>query len=600
MKFGTWRSKWQAVGRNLRRFWPAVVGMTLILSLVILNQDLSQPNKLREYSGEFGSPFLLLYGYLTAFLLMGDNFKSRYAYAIQSFPQTRENRFLGMVLSGLVMVLLPLLPVFVLVMSKTGFELLNPLVWLLQSILTWFLGFGLGMLGAVLTGTVFGALITGASLLLGLPLLDMQIDTLVETLLPGVVYRASDDLSQSTIEFIRSLAEDTELPPIPWGTMVILLVMGLLGLVVALILYRKRATEQAGNFLAFSRLKPIAKFLWACMGGMLLGELLYEVLGFADKAPNSLMALAWLLPGVVVSRLVVELVVEKTTRIFGKKQLLRYGLWTLATVCFILCIHLDPLGIKTRLPEREDVMSVEVSGNIYSAIFTDPADIDAILEFQESLFPYIEPEDDAAALYQELDISFVYNLKSGRQFRREYALWLPVSMGEHLDEALNHPLWVLWYSTMGSPRWKLGAVRYKLAEYYPEIVLDSDTPESMAETCMDFMDEVRIKTQNNKLTIETALEPEVASTLITTALTDLAEGTAWIYYPRQIELSSDYISIYLYSDVSLDEMDTEYMHIEIRVPPTGSATAQIVEELAGQYAWEEVGAATGSAYLGGG
>lgn len=60
-------------------------------------------------------------------------------------------------------------------------------------------------------------------------------------------------------------------------------------LFLVLLLYRKRATERAGDFLAFPRLKPVMKLPCTCLGGLLVGMILggffglYEIDGYPGR-----------------------------------------------------------------------------------------------------------------------------------------------------------------------------------------------------------------------------------------------------------------------------------------------------------------------------
>lgn len=583
MKFGSWCSKGQAILRNLRRFWPAMVGFGLILAMVLIQQDLSQPIKLREYNGDFGEPWFFAYGFLCALLLMLDNFNSRYGRGVQGFPQTREDRFLGQVLSGLVLFLIPTVLCFGLVVVKTNYELVNPLIWLGLSAMTWLLTFSVGMLASTISGTVFGAILTASILVGGVPMTHTLLDDLVNYTLPGVVWGLWY-APTGTLEVAES-AQAQEFWAVSWAQVVPIVAVSLLCLLLALVLYRRRATEQSGNFLAFPKLKPVMKLLCTGLGGMLLGVVLRLALNLDDTVA-ALPAFGWLLPAVLMARLVAEMVVEKTARIFSGRQLLHYGLCAVAVAGLILCLHLDPFALETKLPEQEDVVSVEVSIGYPSAEFTTPENIDAVLALHQQCIDYREHDrpDLSYAYMEEFVVEFSYTLKNGRLFLREYQLNLPVSWDDYANGKDTHPMLEYLDTFQNSTMWFFGCVGAEPATRAEQLSL------LMANTKT-----LTISRGWDELHLYTTKDPEMVEQVLSAFLEDLEQGKVILDHKYRDE-NEDYYTLLISSSIeeqpegfTLDRrIGEKYFAHDIYIPAEDSATALLLENLPEEYQWNDV------------
>lgn len=450
MKFGTWCSKWQAVRRNLLRFWPAclIFGVVLILHVMTIRYSVQGYPSFFYMDLSTAGAYGAAYGYFCAILLFRDLFTQRYAVAVHALPQTREAIFLGNLLSGLALVLIPLVPGFLLMLSKTNGNWGQSLSLVAAVLLLWLYGFAIGTLGANLSGTAFGAVCTGLFLAFGIPFGESFADLILTELLPGI---SSVDAVPVTVDCspLLALVEWDYDKGLPWGFLSIWGVVSVLLLGCALWLYKKRKLEAAGEFAAFSGLKPILKAMFTFFGGIILGVILCALVddGVLMEEYDLWNTLGWLLPGNLLAVLIGEMLVEKTVRVFKGRQLLRYGLCALLTLGVCALIWADPARISTKVPEQEDISSVHISDGTYGFTAESPEAISAVRQLHEmvtdDLYLCVKyPTGD--------DLEFYYTLKNGSVMVREYTL-------EFYDyqSGTKHPYYDAMQDYFNDPRWVL-------------------------------------------------------------------------------------------------------------------------------------------------
>ncbi|MBE6944718.1 MAG: hypothetical protein E7459_01345 [Ruminococcaceae bacterium] len=579
MKLGTWQSKGQAILRNLRRFWPAMVVASIWLALSIWSVAMDMIS-LQEWSATLGENLLAydevmhwigvetganatFYACLCAFLLMGDNFKGRYANAVCSFPQTREERFVGIILSGFVLFLIPLAVSMVLFLSFMAEYYLLIILWLLIMVVFWLAGFAVGMLAATLTGTVFGAILTSLILAFGAPLLELLAAQVVESMLAGITWESGYALNLSPV--IMAAAPN-------WIGAVSSGALSLLMLFLALLLYRKRAAERTGDFLAFPRLKPVMKLLCTCMGGILLGSILKEIFGLNKVVGYPGSTLSWFLPGILIARLVSEMVVEKTARVFRKKQLLSYGLCAVLAVSVVFILYLDPFGIETCVPSREDVVSVEVSRpHLGTEItLTEPESIDAAISLHQAVIPYGKvPRNYAfATSFLGNSISISYTLNNGLYIKRYYDIRLDQGWDNYQSGKENHPLLDEVYQFYNSPQWMLC-----------EFDMEGVPQEQAIPLILEKLKRTDLQWYKGNVD-QTIYSKETMKELLVAVMEDLESGKV-VMSPKHLgECSNGYYSLNFVVFEGYNENGDRIENANfVYVPLSGCATADIIKSI---------------------
>lgn len=423
MRSGALSFKLQAVGRDLRRFWPASALFGLFMLLVLANDNLSTPEYLWKYNSLILYP--PFYGILCAILLSGDLFKARYTTAIHALPITRNALFLNRCLSGLALFLLPIAAAAVMALVLVDFALDIVALWAAQLLVIWLYGFTVGILACNLSGTVFGAIAVSLTLAFGIPLTEVGLSSLCHHLLVGICEWSAHTVFLSPIIHITMFSSE-ETSWIYYGA--VALVSGA-ALCLAAVLYRKRDVECAGDFAAFLRMKPWIKGIASIMGGLCLSMILMTLMDWEDTQGKLLPVLRWLLPGVLLGRWIVEMLVEKTVRVVSKKHLLHYFLCLVTAAGVATLIWLDLPNAQTRVPDPEDVVSVEVNEN-YSTrnnygtsrlLLVHPETIAQATKLHRAMLEY---RDLCITNQWGRNVTFHYTLKDGSTMTRQYLLKL--------------------------------------------------------------------------------------------------------------------------------------------------------------------------------
>ncbi len=464
MNFGTWKGSCYAVRNKFFRFWPACLIFTVLMVLHVLT--IEPPKTLNDvYSIYFSilmaSIYGSLYGGICAILLFRDLFNRRYAVAVHALPQTREAIFLGNFLSGLALVLVPMVPAFFLLVPKLEGNWGQALLLYPMVLMYWLYGFAIGSLGANLSGTAFGAVSASVFLTFGIPFGESFVDLILTELLPGIT---SVDAVPATIDcsFLLALIERDYDKGLPWGFLSIWGVVSILLLGCALWLYKKRKLEAAGDFAAFSGLKPVLKALFTFFGGVILGVILCAPVndGPLTEEYDLWNTLGWLLPGNLLAVLIGEMLVEKTVRVFKGRQLLRYGLCALLTFGVCALIWADPAGISTKVPGQEEISCVYISDGTYGFTAESPEAIAAVLQLHQTTTEDLSP----CVKYPTGDeLEFHYTLKNGKVMVRKYVF-------EYYDhQSLTvHPHYNVKRDFFDNTRWALSCC---LGQELPEEAL---------------------------------------------------------------------------------------------------------------------------------
>ena len=230
--------------------------------------------------------------------------------------------------------------------------------------------------------------------------------------------------------------------------------MGLVFLALALVLYRKRQLECAGDAVAFPILKPVFNIFCTLFVTAAAVFVPCEMFG-VRKSMYLFLAL-----GLVVGWFVGKMLLERATRVFRLKNW--YGLAVLG-VCMAVTLgatKLDVLGIETYIPDAQKIEKVWFSGGSPSYTYTEPEDIAKILRLQElaladraegwdtilllpdgSSISYGDAEEQGFDIVNEeydwtsaASFSLQYTLKNGKEVKRTYGIWVDGEAGDIVRE----------------------------------------------------------------------------------------------------------------------------------------------------------------------
>ena len=420
--------------------------------------------------------FTLGYALLCAQLLFGDLYNSRMCNALHALPLRRETWFVTHLVSGLVFHLIPTLVFAIPALffgRVTGYagDSLVALGWLLGMTLQYICLFGLAVLCAMLAGSRFGMAALYGLLNFGSILIGALVDTLIIPMYYGIrisyepFFWFSPVVQLMQAPFLthtrgyRSNGSAEILDPgqLLMGENFLYFFLaaaaGIALMFIAFRLYRRRKLEYAGDFIAVKKLEPVFLVVYSVLLGTLFYFITEGIFGMDTKL--------FLFVGITVGWFTGRMLLERTTRVFRKQNLLRCGA-LLAICAAVLCIAAaDPLGIESWVPEQEDVEWVQLGdsfGNYYDASIKtdDPEEIAAILELhREAMSEYVGLSYDAAypttvsssAPYAAeaprngyyLNFTFTYQLKNGRTVKRYYAVYMEGDTLDYLAYLLSTP-----------------------------------------------------------------------------------------------------------------------------------------------------------------
>jgi ABC-2 type transport system permease protein len=475
--------------KNVTRFWP-IWGVYLVLWLLVLPlQILHSPAYLSDLvlsSLSFGVGMAVFFGLLSAMAVFSYLYNNRSVQLMHALPITREGLFLTNYLSGLAFLLLPNVLVFLLSLLAGGYPYPGVLVlWLAaQSLIALFF----------YSFAVFCAMFTGN--LLALPIfygilnwLVMGVIFVVNALLRELLFGFWGTTWMDSVaewftpvsRLVRAVRYDVTSSGVYYltGMPAVLLyaLVGVLLAVAALLIYRKRRLETAGDVVSVRQMRPVFKYGVAFCAAVVVGTWFYQTFRSLFPRGNWVILLPLLVWG-AAGYFVADMLLKKTFRVFARswKGLVAFSL---VLVAAFAVTDMDLFGFN-RVPKRSDVVSVSLSGvntmpyDAANSVFftlTDPADIDTVLQLQGIISANkntlrAETADidryDYNTFWREgtlsdgtvadlehtvtTDLMLRYTLADGREIRRQYHLPLyaddltdPGSVTALLDDILNRP-----------------------------------------------------------------------------------------------------------------------------------------------------------------
>lgn len=491
--------------KNLSRYWPlwglASFGGALFPLAMLVNllhsrfQNAWTPMQTKEmYYGvlSYGVPVIsIVYAVLCAMAVWNYLYNARSVGLMHTLPIRREGLFVTNVLSGLVMMAIPYAVTGVLIVLVSllygGFEPVGVLVTILGVAGESIFFFGLATFCAFIVGNVFML----PALYGLLNFLAVLTDFTVNLLAQGFCFGLNSSYS-GTVEWLSPvvyLMQQVQPDSIyqeklvqnsvygPYSTHVLTEVhlengwliavyaaVGVVLLVLAWLLYRRRRSESAGDVVAVNWMKPVFRYGWAAFSAILGGRLLYAL--FWESFQNGpyftvLPMVLCMIVGGAIGFYAASMLLAKTLRVFRSTW---KGMLAVALGCIALCaaMKLDVFGVVRRVPAADSVKQV----NLYAAdsnYYLTPGQDDELIEEVRALHQAIINDKDyaltaaspATEAYSSADgeipgayanVRFTYTLNSGLKVERQYDLYLTRSrMAQEgtydnlLDRLINSP-----------------------------------------------------------------------------------------------------------------------------------------------------------------
>lgn len=434
---------------DLRRCWPLLAGYTflwfLILPLRMWNDVDPSPDDFLLQARSTAMEILgtsttaaiwmnLIFGIMLAMALFTYLSSPRGTYGMHSFPASRGCQFRTHVLCGVGCVAVSNVLICLLSAQNGVTHWGASLSWLVFSLVTFLLFFALGSFccmlcswlpamavayGAVNCVAIFCRILADGMCSIFYPsyndtVYSMGRNNIVAWLTP--VLRLRLDLQEMYAEdgtFVLTASA--------WKSLLVYGIGALVLLVAGALLYRIRRSEASGDTLSFRPLRPVVRWAVGLLGGLGLGLVLAEMLNCTG---NTQALLACIVTLGLVCMIGTQMLIARTPRVFGK-------LWPellalcIALVALCLCIRADVFGFERRIPQTDQVESVEVyHRGIYgsAAKITDPREIDAIVQAHRYLAGCDAKDNLDSDWRWRNSISITYHLKNGGTLSRKYQL----------------------------------------------------------------------------------------------------------------------------------------------------------------------------------
>lgn len=428
MRLRTSSSKITILKKDLTRFapvWLAWCAMFLIGAYLCYDWP--------EDITDTYSPFLalfnlanLIYGFACAACLFGYLHDSRECHTVHAFPIRREQYFLIHIAAGLAMSVIPdLLFCLAVIPACNG----SVFVLFLDMQLQFLFYFGLAVLCMMLTGRRFGA----GALYAMLNFLSLLIYAAVELLyipcLPGVVLNKTPFFyfcpifmlsvrDHTLIQLWRFGADQAELQPIYLAFAGV----GVAMLAVSLLLYRRRALEKAGNFLAFRWLSPVFVLAVSVAFGCAAVFFFDYMFGSSSLFP--------IIAAVIIGYYAALMMLRHTVRVINLKSI--GGLAAVLVLLYgsLMATKLDPLNLVEYVPEEDQVKTVSIlesesrSSDVYAS--SDPEVIRDIISLHAAILDSGSYESGICRFYLR------YDLADGTHITRKY--YIPQGQYDLLDQ----------------------------------------------------------------------------------------------------------------------------------------------------------------------
>lgn len=439
--------------KDITRFLPVWMIYTICGLLVAFSTAMGYGRShdfakdLNQMTGTFGI-INICYGGIVAVLLFGDLFNTRLCNALHAMPLRREGWFFTHITAGFLFSAVPNLLIALLIMPALGKFWFTAFWWYLGMELHYVFFFLLAVLCSICAGKWFAAI----SMYAIVNFLSMIVMWFASTVFQPMMYGVKISIDGFSLfspvvqlvneeDFFRIEHNEACLchkqdsyywevggkehiydylgPGESWIYLGILAAIGLAFGVLALVLYRKRHLETAGDFVAFRPLHPVFAVIFTLCAGALLQMIGGEVFGDNFYLFGII--------GILVGFFVAQMLLTRTVKVFrGKNWLFLGAIAAVLALSLVLC-RADAFGIVRWTPDTDDVVDVKVAEGQFEEWYpstdyytvTDPDEVQAVIDIHKLLIaegPVDERDNYNGSRY----FTLCYTLADGREVRRYY------------------------------------------------------------------------------------------------------------------------------------------------------------------------------------
>lgn len=396
------------------------------------------------------------YGIVVALYLFGDLSNSRLCNAFHAMPLRRETWFCTHFVAGLLFSLVPNTLIALIFLPMMGSLWFTALIWLGGATLSYLFFFGAAVLSIMCTGTKFGAItVYGLINFVAIEIYWMVLSLIIPmyrgvhlTLAPfskfsPLVALASNIKPYYVIKHACPAEAHSEWYTNVncvykfdgygdnWGYLFAIAAVGVAFAVLALVLYRHRQLETAGDFAA---VKPV-KWAVSIFGSIGFG-MVFRVFGYGSEGAQMLL----LFLGLSVGFILLQMILQHRIKVFERKTFIKLGALILAMILFLVLGASDVLGVESRIPKAEDVEKVYLANanlspediqngyNSHYVILTDAKDVEKVRQFHQQMV------DMGGSVGSYSWVTIYYELKNGSTLCRTYTVSIESNFFEKITE----------------------------------------------------------------------------------------------------------------------------------------------------------------------
>ena len=435
-----------ALRKNLTRFAPAWALYGIFMLLLIMDGRYLSNQGFAGNLGQSIAPMAIanfFYALLCAQLLFGDLYNSRMCNALHAMPLRREGWFLTNVASGLLFALIPNTVVSLVAAVLCGEFGIVPLFWLCGSMMEFVFFFGVAVFAAYLVGNRFAMglvyiILNGFSIIL-----YWLMFSIFEPMLYGITIPEDPFVDfcpvvkLCTFRYIQ-MEQDFWSFADGWGFLGLCTGLGVLSLGLALLCYRKRNLETAGDFVAVKPVGPIFLVLYTICGGACCHGFFSIIVGDENEF--------FLFLGLAIGFFTGLMLLQRTVKVFKLRAFLGFGAVVLAMILSIVVVRTDLLGVVGWMPKAEEIKSVSITTGGTSDFrnskltLTEAEDLENILKIHQYGLANREASIDGR---RDTKVILTYTLKNGTVRERKYAVNVGTACGDMIRQYISHPSVVL-------------------------------------------------------------------------------------------------------------------------------------------------------------
>lgn len=443
--------------KNLTRFAPLWGSYTMLIVLTLLFNAINNARRDIVYGQQtlmLVFAFLsVLYAPMAAALLFKDLFNTRLCYTLHSLPVSRNAMFGSHILSGFLFHLIPTtvmalvsLPLLLSCSQVIGAPYISLAAWAVAN-LQYLFFFGLSTLCMMCVGNLLGFVAMYGLLNVAGYGTYVLLDNLFRPLLKGIVTPFKPFLLLTPIIRINSnryisiyISDQVTVGGRPaeyvrldtgWPYALAIAAVGLILIAMALLIYRRRNLETAGEFVSYKLLRPLILLSISLASGTAAALLLVP----DDSRPLALRLLSLFL-GMTLGYFLGLMLLSRSSQVFHRKNWAGLGLLLVSVALLLGLTKLDPLGSVSRLPAQEDISSVALFYRTEHSM-SSPEEMDDMrllhsLAIEETLS---DPSDSNIDAY--IPFRLAYDLKNGTHMERSYQVHMGSEAGKLLCKHLT-------------------------------------------------------------------------------------------------------------------------------------------------------------------